>query len=412
MQPAISLWLHGQPNREPRPPHILGPTESRACIRPWTGRRPGFQMILCFREGMQRRLDGYGTGQGRGLPRQVMLRRAAPLEEDRGARACTDAGKPREGGHREPCRPGPRGHAGSAGASMCPPPRGPPPLTDSFIWPPTVLSTAMTGRPAVLPAPFVGGDPGSRKVSRDGHALDRLSLYAGVLSIALGVYATASVLFSIWVAQGDCQGGLGPVPPQGCGYVPQLALFFWGEYGTLSTGIFLVYAGLAVLVARWVVTRRRGRPRQPSEGRDGPPSRSATGDGAVREPRAGEGRPSSSGRPSAAWMQRRRPARTASPAERGTSPWRSNRSASTTAVCRGGSSGPGRPRRAPGRWRARRDAGARAIGGEGKVVGVGVIYIDCVYGQGHGEHKDRRVYLSIRGPPRRSMTCGAPKIHC
>ena len=66
----------------------------------------------------------------------------------------------------------------------------------------------------------------------------------------------------------------------------------------------------------------------------------------------------------------------------------------------------------PGRWRARRDAGVRAIGGEGEVVGVGVIYIDCVYGQGHDEHKDRRVYLSIRGPPRWSMTCGAPKIHC
>ncbi len=86
----------------------------------------------------------------------------------------------------------------------------------------------------------------------------KATLYAGILVLAFGALITASVVWDILFTQGLCQGGLSPQPIQGCGYVPEMVLFHWGaytDYPKLVLGLFVTYAGMAVLVIRWVATR-------------------------------------------------------------------------------------------------------------------------------------------------------------
>ena len=92
--------------------------------------------------------------------------------------------------------------------------------------------------------------------NRTNALLSKVSLYVGIALLALGVLTTAAVLFEVNLNQTDCEGGLSPVPTQGCGYVPQLVLFVWGEYPGLVDGLYLIYLGCAVLVVRWLVQIR------------------------------------------------------------------------------------------------------------------------------------------------------------
>jgi hypothetical protein len=82
--------------------------------------------------------------------------------------------------------------------------------------------------------------------------LSRASLYVGIVLLAFGIVATASILFEIPLTQNLCEGGLSPVPAQGCGYIPQLVLFVWGYYPALVYGLYSIYAGCAVLLVRWL----------------------------------------------------------------------------------------------------------------------------------------------------------------
>jgi hypothetical protein len=85
-----------------------------------------------------------------------------------------------------------------------------------------------------------------RSVFLKGHftAVGIVVLVIGLLFIA-GVW-TLGVSFT----QSLCEGGEGPVPNQGCGYVPYLVLFVWGENTTLIEGILLALLGSAVLLLR------------------------------------------------------------------------------------------------------------------------------------------------------------------
>ena len=93
----------------------------------------------------------------------------------------------------------------------------------------------------------------------------RTSLYGGIVLLAVGVLATTSVLLEIPFTQSICEGGGSPQPAQGCGYIPQLVLFVWGDYTALVYGLYLIYAGSALLVLRWLVQMRPKLAREASK---------------------------------------------------------------------------------------------------------------------------------------------------
>jgi hypothetical protein len=95
-----------------------------------------------------------------------------------------------------------------------------------------------------------------RRVSKAAH-------YFGILLLAIGILAVSAVPFNIWQTQLDCEGGLSPVPNQGCGYVPQLVMFGQGPaslYPLIVSGVYLMYAGIAFLVIAWVASRFTQKP--------------------------------------------------------------------------------------------------------------------------------------------------------
>jgi hypothetical protein len=76
----------------------------------------------------------------------------------------------------------------------------------------------------------------------------------GVVLLVFGILILCLVGFSIYLAQGDCEGGLSPQPPQGCGYVLHLALYVWGDSYLILYGVVAIAIGLVILVF--------GRPRR------------------------------------------------------------------------------------------------------------------------------------------------------
>jgi hypothetical protein len=70
----------------------------------------------------------------------------------------------------------------------------------------------------------------------------------GVVLVVAGVLLLCLVGFSIYLAQQNCEGGLSPQPPQGCGYVIHLAFYVWGESYSILYAIIALALGLAVLV--------------------------------------------------------------------------------------------------------------------------------------------------------------------
>ena len=94
-------------------------------------------------------------------------------------------------------------------------------------------------------------------------SIQKLLSVAGALLLVLGLLMTAFVLVGIGIDQSDCQGGLSPVPPQGCGYVPQLVLFNRGtsnSFPTLLWGLYLAYTGTLILAIIWLSKRTQRAP--------------------------------------------------------------------------------------------------------------------------------------------------------
>jgi hypothetical protein len=85
--------------------------------------------------------------------------------------------------------------------------------------------------------------------------LSKMARYLGILLLALGMLVTAYAVYNIISTQDACEGGLSPRPAQGCGYVPELVMFHWSpndQYPIIILGLYIMYAGIAVLVIRWV----------------------------------------------------------------------------------------------------------------------------------------------------------------
>lgn len=81
----------------------------------------------------------------------------------------------------------------------------------------------------------------------------------GTILLIMGVLFLLLVSFEIGLNTYDCQGGVSPVPAQGCGYVPNLVLFAYNYYSMLVVGMWLVYIGSAFLLAIWFVQRFSGK---------------------------------------------------------------------------------------------------------------------------------------------------------
>lgn len=85
--------------------------------------------------------------------------------------------------------------------------------------------------------------------------------YSGLALLAIGIVTTAFVVVSIRLNQSNCQGGEGPVPDQGCGYVPELILFGPADqFPMLLSGLYLTYLGGVVLVLGWLARTKKAAP--------------------------------------------------------------------------------------------------------------------------------------------------------
>jgi hypothetical protein len=74
-------------------------------------------------------------------------------------------------------------------------------------------------------------------------------MVAGIALLVIALFLFVSVwIFGVSFTQSSCQGGESPVPAQGCGYVPYLVLYVWGESTTLPVAILLSIAGSMLLL--------------------------------------------------------------------------------------------------------------------------------------------------------------------
>jgi len=100
--------------------------------------------------------------------------------------------------------------------------------------------------------------------------VSRAILYIGILLLAVGIIVSASAVWEVAFTQGLCQGGSSPQPVQGCGYIPELVMFHWGpnsQYPILLLGLYLTYAGAALLTLRWMASRLIQKMASPAPGR-------------------------------------------------------------------------------------------------------------------------------------------------
>jgi hypothetical protein len=100
-------------------------------------------------------------------------------------------------------------------------------------------------------------------MKRSAQTLSKVSRYLGILLLAVGILGITWVPLDIRMNQTDCEGGLSPVPSQGCGYVPQLVMFGEGPaslYSFMMTALYLIWAGIAILLVGWLGNRMTTKP--------------------------------------------------------------------------------------------------------------------------------------------------------
>lgn len=126
-----------------------------------------------------------------------------------------------------------------------------------LLWIPAVavmlLSLEMinkfSGRPAIKQSNPIS--PADAKRRNIGRFASRSIMVVGVALSVIALFLFVSVwVFGVSFTQSSCQGGESPVPVQGCGYVPYLVLYVWGESATLPLAIVISIIGSMLLLFR------------------------------------------------------------------------------------------------------------------------------------------------------------------